>query len=104
MSKKIFLLSLLLLALAAAPAWGQSSPRPDAAEGVPEPDQAPPRPHRPPVRYSTPQAGTPEGRVPPSANFDDFEKLYYQKEMWNQYRRDYEKFHRPRPEPRGSGQ
>lgn len=69
----------------------------DSVSGAPETEYSPPRPARPPVTYSTPDTETMKAPPAPGGYLQqDFENLYYQKEMWRQYQEDYEKKHRPR--------
>lgn len=66
--------------------------------GAPETETSSPRPVRPPVKYSTPDAETMKSPPAPlGIPQQDFENLYYQKEMWREYLKDYEMNHRPQP-------
>ena len=92
----IVLLVILAMAFSGSRAGAQNEPAPNLG-GRPNSEDARPKKNPPPVTYSTPtpeiQARQPQPAVPD----DDFEKLYYQKEMWRQYQNDYQNNKHPQP-------
>jgi len=100
MGKYLPLLALIFL-LAPAGLLSAQEPAPHGVGGEPDLEAAQPRRQLPPVVYSTPKPepspSRSEGRAP---DYNDFEQLHYQKEMWEQYQRENHQPQRPQPRPR----
>lgn len=94
----------LLWSLAVMIVWGGTLQAqyeaPHEAGGRPETEAAPERKRPPPVVYSTPKQETPGRTATRPPDYSDYEQLFYQKEMWEQYQEDYQQQHRPQPRPR----